>query len=674
MKKIVFFIAAVTFLLGSVTTAYAKNGGLDHQNKNKDKNHEYNDWNNNENDDDWNDWYDWNAWNSWNVWNIWNSWNGWNGWWNYYEKDKEVEQTFLIKNLILLTYGKYTIPKNVIEDGMDATVILDNAKGILTVIGETNKVIIIDYSKKTITVNSVTGSEPGVFNLKHNKNMKALLEYLGKQLGYKITYTKDKITVKNINKKNDGTPETAKGLITITPVGTSVVANTLNATTQYITASAAITAGKATGGYAVLYVGNTPVAVDNTIAATDTAVNFTTSDGTPTNAELQSMVPQGGTVTVKLYNSGNQLLNTITSDKTLIVDYIAPTITSAVAAVYSVANSTITISVTGAGAVNDKVDVKKISLYDAALNKTYQLTDSTGAVSSSTAITIKLSAADKLATASYGSSGAYMYIAPGALISDSAGNTSAAFSTVQLLAVTVNNVPETTPNTISITPVGASVVANTLNATTQYFTATAAIAAGKATGGYAVLYVGNTPVAVDNTIAASDTMVNFTTSDGTPTNAELQSIVPQGGLITVKLYNFGNQLLNTITSDKTLAVDYIAPTITSALTAMYSVSNSTITISVTGAGAVNDKVDVKKISLFDVALNKTYQLTDSTGTVGSSTAIVIKLSASDKLALASYGSSGVFMYIAAGSLISDMAGNTAAAFAVAQFIPVTVSK
>jgi hypothetical protein len=651
MKKIVCFIVTVTLILSSVSIAFAKNGGLCPQNKPKDKNHGWNDWNYYEKDHDWNEW-------------------------NCNKKDKVQEKTFLINKLTLLSYGKYKIPKNVIEEGMAAAVTLDNTKGILTVTGDKNKVIIVDFSKKTITTNNVIVNEPNVFKLKQNKYMKALLEYLGKQLGYKITYTKNKITVKYLNevKKDDVTPVTTKGTITVTPVGTSIVANTLNATTQYFIATAAITAGKATGGYALLYVGDYAVAIDNTIAATDTTVDFTTSDGTPTNTELQAMVPKGGTVTVKLYNSGNLLINTITSGKALTVDYIAPTITSAVSAVYSVINNTITISVTGAGAVNDKVDVKKISLYDTAQNKTYQLTDSTGVVSSSSAITIKLSAADKLALASYGTSGVYMYIAAGSLISDTAGNTSAAFSSLQLITVTVNNVSGTTQGIISVTPVGTSVVANTLNATTQCFIATATITPGKAAGGYAVLYVGDAIVAIDNAITATDTTVDFTTSDGTPTNVELQALVPKGGTVTVKLYNSGNLLVNTIISDKTLTVDYIAPTITSAGYAVYSVPSNTITISVNGASAVNDKVDVKRISLYDTALSKMYQLTDSTGVVSSSTAITIKLSAADKLVLAAYGSSVVYMYITAGSLISDTAGNTAAGFAVTQLLPVTVSK
>lgn len=233
------------------------------------------------------------------------------------------------------------------------------------------------------------------------------------------------------------------------------------------------------------------------------------------------------------------------------------------------------------------------------------------------------------------------------------------------------------PTGIVVTPVGTTFVANTINATTFYMVATANITAAQATGGKAELYVGSKLVATDTVITATDTTVTFTTSDATPTNAELQSVIVQGGEVTVKLYNASNQCaigkLN-----GTLTVDYTAPTITGITSALYSVTYNSITLIVSGAGAVNDKVDVTKISLYSTALNKTYVLTnsESTGskaTINGQTIITIKLGSADVLGLTGFSSSNVVLSVAAGSLLSDTAGNTSASFTIVQTVPVTIT-
>jgi hypothetical protein len=119
----------------------------------------------------------------------------------------------------------------------------------------------------------------------------------------------------------DASAPTAPTSITVTTSGGTVTSNTLNSTNTYLTASAGITAGLATGGSAALKVGSTIVATDNTINSGDTTVDFTTSDGSPTNAELQTAIAAGGAVTVELFDSaGNKAIGT---GSTLTVDYVA---------------------------------------------------------------------------------------------------------------------------------------------------------------------------------------------------------------------------------------------------------------------------------------------------------------------------------------------------------------
>lgn len=116
---------------------------------------------------------------------------------------------------------------------------------------------------------------------------------------------------------------TAPTGVMLTPAGGTIVADTLNNTNTYLDIAATITAGEATGGYAEFYVGATKVGEDTSIASGDTAVTFTTSDGSPTSSELQAAIASGGVVSVKLFDAfGNNA--TSTSNPTLMVDYLAP--------------------------------------------------------------------------------------------------------------------------------------------------------------------------------------------------------------------------------------------------------------------------------------------------------------------------------------------------------------
>jgi hypothetical protein len=123
----------------------------------------------------------------------------------------------------------------------------------------------------------------------------------------------------------DDTPPTAPTAVAVTPVGGTVTANALNATNTNMTASATITAGEATGGYAYLKVNGTIVASDVAIAGGDTSVTFDL--GTATTGQLQAAVLVGGTVTVQLYDDAENTATSAVANPTLLVDYVAPTVT-----------------------------------------------------------------------------------------------------------------------------------------------------------------------------------------------------------------------------------------------------------------------------------------------------------------------------------------------------------
>ena len=323
------------------------------------------------------------------------------------------------------------IPFTQIIVDMGATVTFDKATSVLTVVKGANT-IVIDFKSQTVTVNGAAVTNSGIFTAKNNeKQITALLKYLSSVLGT----DKDKGTVTGLNAPTN---------VTVTPVGTTVIANTLSCSTLYMTVVANITAGQATGGRAELYVGSKLIATDSTIAATDTSVTFTTSDGTPTNAELQAIVPTGGVVTVKLYNANNKYVTSAVSNPTLVVDYSGPTITGITSAVYNPATNQLFINVTGAGAIGDKVNVTKISLIDSSLNKTYQLTNtagtgSTGVVSSANSLVITIGSADKLGLAGFGTGTVTLTVSAGSLLIDAAGNASMSLTAIQDIPVTVIN-------------------------------------------------------------------------------------------------------------------------------------------------------------------------------------------------------------------------------------------
>jgi hypothetical protein len=318
---------------------------------------------------------------------------------------------------------------------MGATVDFDKTTAILTVTkGITT--IVINFKEKTATVNGVADTESGLFTAKNDKKMTVLIKYIANELGVRVNVKGDKVTTE------------IPGLdlptaVTVTPLGGTVIANTLNSTTTSVDVKATVVAGQAAGGKAELYVGSKLIATDATIEATDTTVTFTTTDKAATNAELQALIPEGGVVTVKLYNASQQAVVSAVANPTLTVDYVAPVIASISSATYSASGSAITVTVSGAGAVNDKVDVTKLTFQDTTNGTAYQLTNaentgSTGVVTSVTQLTIKLGSADQMALERMKGSTVNLIIAAGSLLIDKVGNTSAS-QAQQIIPVTITN-------------------------------------------------------------------------------------------------------------------------------------------------------------------------------------------------------------------------------------------
>ncbi len=599
---------------------------------------------------------------------------------------KDYQQGFSYSKSPVIKYTKYyRVPVVPITKGMGGDVSY-NKKSAKLKVDKGTITIEINFKKKTVTVNGKKDKKSGIFTAKNDDKMEALLAYIAKILGVDCSFEDGKII---IERPGLSVPSG----ITVTSIGSQAPANTINGNTLYIEASARIKAGQATGGKAELYVGNTLVAADTVINANDTKVTFSTS-ASPVNAYLQAVIPKGGQVTVKLYNSSNQ---SVTSSKgpTLVVDYIAPAVGSISSATYDSAKGRIRINVGGASAAGDQVDVTKLSLTDTN-GRTFQLTNnSSGVISNTGLIEITLGAVDRHNLSSYGTAPVYLTILPGSLLKDAAGNVSASAANAVSLVLSGTSGPTptpvptvlTAPSKVTVTPVGTNVVSNALNATTVYMLAQASITAGQATGGRAELYVGSKLVAVDSYIEAADTTVTFTTADSSPSNEDLRTIIPTGGVVTVRLYNAYNNSAISVSDNPTLVVDYEAPRLDSnSLTiAFYDVSENEIYFPANNITAVGDKVDVTKLSFFAANSTQSYQLSDaaSIGSSGTVTTggITVKLGLLDRYNLAELiskagtNTSGITMYvsIASGALISDAAGNTSAPLAAGPSLQVIVS-
>lgn len=339
------------------------------------------------------------------------------------DDDHKIE--FKLEGSPVFKYGKYQLPLAPIVKAMNAKVEYDKDSATLTITKDTT-VIVFNFKKQAVYVNGVEDTKSSIFNSKKKNNGKTvLIKYIAKLLNYGLDIDDDEVIVELPNNKYLSDIQ----IIPISTLASNVVKNTLNSTSIALEASAKIKAGHTIGSRAELYVGTNLVATDVSILPTDTKVTFTTSDGTPTNAELMAKIPQGGEVTVKLFNEKNELLASQTMKEKLIVDYVPPTLTSVISVNFIPAAKQISISVNNAGAVGDKVNLDMISIFDTNLRKFHTFDTSAdkgsvGTVYNSSSLVITLGERDQKALVEFGKANMYAMIWDGSLISDLAGNLS----------------------------------------------------------------------------------------------------------------------------------------------------------------------------------------------------------------------------------------------------------
>ncbi len=335
---------------------------------------------------------------------------------NKAKKHKAKKVKFNIKKSPVIKHGGFKLPTKPITKGMGAKV--DYRNGILTV-AKDDITILINFKNETVSINGVLDISSELFKSKNNKQMTVLIKYIAEMFDIRVDIDDDEIEV-------ELPTLTAPKNITVTPIGSTIINNTLNTTTLYMTASATIKAGQATGGRAELYIGSKLVATDKDIKATDTTIAFNTSDGAPTNEKLKNLIPKGGEVQIRLYNNKNEYVIG-KSDQKLVVDYEAPTISGYSSANFNPVKKQLIINVSGAGKKGDLVDVTLLTLYDSSVGKAYRLTNmantgSTGSVKNRDTLEINIGYADMLGLAGFGGTDVHIIIDAGSLLKDIAGN------------------------------------------------------------------------------------------------------------------------------------------------------------------------------------------------------------------------------------------------------------
>ncbi len=340
-------------------------------------------------------------------------------------KEYHKAQEYDFEDSKVMKYSRYLLPLDPITKGMGASVAFDKATSVLTV-QKDSTTLIIDFINKKVTVNGVEDTKSGIFTSKNNKKRTVLIKYIANALGVRVKIDKDKIKIEVPGQ--DSTKLDAPKNIKITPFGANVVPNTLNSTTLYFNVTADIKPEQVIGGKAELYVNSKLVASTAVTSTSGSAITFTTSDGTPTNEELRTLVPEGGEVIIKLYNAQNKMVQSKAEVK-LQVDYIAPVLTTVTNAIYHETEGELYLVASGAGMINDSIDVTKLILTDTALGRTYQLSGgekgTKGRVISATSLMVILGETDLLGIKGFGTSTLTLTIAPGSLISDQAGNLNA---------------------------------------------------------------------------------------------------------------------------------------------------------------------------------------------------------------------------------------------------------
>jgi len=170
----------------------------------------------------------------------------------------------------------------------------------------------------------------------------------------------------------------------------------------------------------------------HSVSTTTTA----SSTGAWTIPSTDATTLNDGTINISITASNVSGNTSVAATSTALKDIVVPTMTAVTSGAYGLAAKTITLTVTGAGAVGDLVDVTKITVHDATTSTNVTLTTSTGVVTSATAVTITLSAADIASIGAVSGDTATIDAAAG-FVKDAAGNVSAlASQTAKTLTVT----------------------------------------------------------------------------------------------------------------------------------------------------------------------------------------------------------------------------------------------
>lgn len=334
-----------------------------------------------------------------------------------------------------------------------------------------------------------------------------------------------------------------------------------NAVISTVASNDSVNATEATAGFTITGTGDVgaSVALTFTSGRTLTSGNTTTVNG----SGIWSVAV--ATADVTAFGEGSETISVIQTDvagnpqtttttKVITVDTVAPTSVPTGIAETTTTNLTDSFLNAAEAAGNTTIQV---TLPAAATGDSVELL--LGGASFSTPKITSLNAGDtttsfSVSQADLGTDAAKSLTA---IIIDSAGNKGSANTTP--FTFTLDTTAPTAPTTVTVTPVGGNVVANTLNNTNTNLTASAAITAGQ-TGGKAELKVGSSLIATDSSIVSGDSSVTFDL--GKTSTTALQAAISVGNVVTVTLFDAAGNATVSTASNPTLTVDYSPTTLT----------------------------------------------------------------------------------------------------------------
>ena len=385
-------------------------------------------------------------------------------------------------------------------------------------------------------------------------------------------------------------PATAPTSIRLTPVGGTVVANTINSSNTNLLVQANINGLEVFGKRAILKIDDREIAYDEQILSTDTTVNFDL--GAHSNAELQTLIKSGGVVSVTVIDMNGHAV-TSSGNPNLILDYTAgnptggsaspyPSVLPVSSLLFNTTSTTQSMQTRSYDSEYVQAHLGVAALPAAARSAVLQIEGVTVATDA------LISSGDTVLDFVFAPRPYYSFASKFTVsILDAAGQVLSSSVDLRTAPQTYSHVGPAAASNFVVTAVGGEVVAGKFNAGNTGLEVHADIIPNQLSGGRVELHFDGRPLplAVDSTIAAGDSSISFDLSNLGA--GSLQNLIDRNGNFQIWLIDASGKL--TQTESIKFSPDYLPPSAPTSINIEPSASiggGQTVTLSVT-AGQAN---------------------------------------------------------------------------------------